>query len=270
MISLKSVEDYHQQLISEDDPWPVWHTWFLLTVACLALFLVNYLKSGMVFKQLILALSTGINAPDLISFFLQGHYVRLWICLWWSLIHILGFIALPCLAMRLIKEPLTGLGFGWNKLTKHFFWYIALSSMIMVFAFFASYRADFQHTYPFYPEASRSGFDWLAWAILYAVQFIAVEFFFRGFLVLRFQKSFGLNVLWLMCLPYLMLHFSKPWLESFGAFGFGILLGLLSLASRSIWGGVFTHVTIATAMDALSLWQKNALPNFFWPQQFVM
>ncbi len=266
---LQQLENYNQELIKTPERWPLWHTWILLSVACLSLFLVNYLKYNAVFSLLVTQLSLGLKAPQLASYFFQStHFPMLWPCLWWTLIHLLGFIALPCLAMRLLKEPLNDMGWGINRLKQHGFWYLAISSMIIGFAFIASYRHDFQQTYPFYPDAGRSHFDWLAWGIMYAAQFIAVEFFFRGFLVHRFKHQFGLNVLGLMCLPYLMLHFPKPWPEAFGAFGFGIMLGLLSLFSRSIWGGVFTHVSIATAMDALSLWQKDQLPHIFWPAVF--
>lgn len=266
---VKALEHHHQQLIRVPDRWPVWHTWLLLTSACLALFLVHYLKYGTVFEQLVIFLSQNLNRPELAGFFFETtQFPRLWPCLWWTWVHLLGFIALPCLVMRLLKEPLTDLGWGIGHLKQHFFWYCAISGMIIIFALIASYRHDFQQTYPFYRDAGRSGWDWLAWTLLYAMQFIAVEFFFRGFLVHRFKHQFGLHAIGLMCLPYLMLHFPKPWPESFGAFGFGVMLGLLSLFSRSIWGGVLTHVSIATAMDAFSLWQKNQLPSMFWPDFF--
>jgi hypothetical protein len=267
--TLQKLEDYHQALLRVPDRWPSWHVWFLLTVACLSLFLVHYLKYVTVFKQVIVFVSSLLNAPHISDYFFKTTtFPMLWPCLWWTIMHLLGFIALPCVAMRLLKEPLHDLGWGVNQLKQHWFWYVGISSMIIGFAFIASFRADFQHTYPFYPQAGRSGVDWLAWALMYAAQFIAVEFFFRGFLVHRFKHQFGLHTLGLMTLPYLMLHFGKPWPEAFGAFGFGIMLGLLSLFSRSIWGGVFTHVSIATAMDALSLWQKGQLPTHFWPTGF--
>jgi membrane protease YdiL (CAAX protease family) len=266
---IATLENYHQQLISRPERWPVWHTWILLTTACFSLFLVNYLKYTSTFTQVLTLLSQHLNLPGLAAYFFEEtQFPMLWPCLWWTLIHLLGFITLPCVAMRLLKEPLTDLGFGINHLKRHIFWYVAISSMIIFFAFIASYRHDFQATYPFYSQAGRSGWDWLAWSLLYAIQFIAVEFFFRGFLVHRFKHQFGLHVIGLMCLPYLMLHFTKPWPESFGAFGFGVMLGLLSLFSRSIWGGVLTHVSIATAMDGFALWQKNQLPQVFWPNFF--
>jgi len=68
-----------------------------------------------------------------------------------------------------------------------------------------------------------------------------------------------------MCLPYMMIHFSKPWPEAFGAITFGAMLGLLALRSRSIWGGVAVHFSLAIAMDVFALLQKGAMPSQVLP-----
>ena len=64
-----------------------------------------------------------------------------------------------------------------------------------------------------------------------------------------------------MCLPYLMLHFPKLWPESMGAILFGFFLGILAVRSRSIWGGVAVHVSIALTMDIAALLQTRGLPD---------
>lgn len=68
-----------------------------------------------------------------------------------------------------------------------------------------------------------------------------------------------------MCVPYLMIHFPKLWLEATGAILFGLFLGLLAMRSRSIWGGVAVHITIALAMDFAALARKSGLPQVWWP-----
>jgi membrane protease YdiL (CAAX protease family) len=66
-------------------------------------------------------------------------------------------------------------------------------------------------------------------------------------------------------LPYLMIHFPKPWLEATGAIFFGLFPGMLALRTRSIWGGVLVHVSIALSMDLLALLQTRGLPVRWWP-----
>jgi hypothetical protein len=39
----------------------------------------------------------------------------------------------------------------------------------------------------------------------------------------------------------------------------------LALRTRSIWGGVLVHVSIALSMDLLALLQTRGLPVRWWP-----
>lgn len=161
----------------------------------------------------------------------------------------------------ILKQNLSQYGWQWGSVHQHWLGYILLMSPILLFAFLASFRDDFANHYPFYNMASRSWFDFIAWEIIYISQFIAVEFFFRGFIVNGLRIPFGSLSIAVMCLPYLMLHFPKLWLESTGAISFGLLLGILALRSKSIWGGVFVHVGIALMMDVTAMLQGRGLPD---------
>ncbi|MDB4975327.1 MAG: hypothetical protein JWN48_3668, partial [Myxococcaceae bacterium] len=61
--------------------------------------------------------------------------------------------------------------------------------------------------------------------------------------------------------PYCMIHFSKPLLEVLAAIPAGIVLGLMAMRARSIWGGAALHVAVAWTMDALSIWQTTGWPT---------
>jgi membrane protease YdiL (CAAX protease family) len=140
-----------------------------------------------------------------------------------------------------------------------------LISPILFFIFLVSFREDFLNHYPFYKQANRSWFDFLAWEILYISQFIFLEFFFRGFLLNSLRPALGANAVWVMCVPYLMIHFPKLWLEATGAILFGLFLGLLALRSRSIWGGIFVHAGIALAMDLTSIYKQGGIAPQWFP-----
>jgi len=62
-----------------------------------------------------------------------------------------------------------------------------------------------------------------------------------------------------MNIPYVMIHFGKPAAETIGSIIAGIALGTLSLRTRSIFGGVIVHITIAYGMDIMALIQKGQL-----------
>ena len=68
-----------------------------------------------------------------------------------------------------------------------------------------------------------------------------------------------------MIVPYMMIHFPKPWLEASGAIFFGLFLGVLALHTRSIWGGVLVHISIALSMDIAALLQTKGLPQQWLP-----
>lgn len=231
--------------------------WTLIAVACFCLLLVHYGKYSSNLADLIKWFGT-----DLYKNFVRSDYRNLLGYLWWGSINLLGFVIVPMLTIRLwLKEPLHNYGWQWGDTHKHWQGYLLLTSPIICFAIIASFGNDFSNHYPFYKQANRSWFDLLAWETIYIAQFIAIEFFFRGYLVNGLHRKFGSLSIAVMCLPYLMLHFPKLWPESFGAILFGFFLGILALMSRSIWGGVFVHVAIALTMDIAALIQTKGLPT---------
>ncbi len=241
--------------------------WVILCVASLSLFWVHYLKYSVVFRDLVTTLASLLNAPTLLTLIQPSTDILIQLLpqAWWCLQHIIGFIVIPMLTLKCLGVPHVNTCWRWGRTHDHALIYIALTLLIMSFAVGASFRADFLHTYPFYRLAHRSWLDLIGWEVIYLVQFICVEFFFRGFLLHSVKHNLGVASVFVMTIPYVMLHFQKPWLEAFGAFGFGIILGLLSLLSRSIWGGVLVHISIALTMDLLSLFQQNKLPTQWLP-----
>jgi len=185
---------------------------------------------------------------------------------WWSFWHIVTFVVIPVIIIKLVlKDSLRHYGIGLGKFRQHLKWYVFLIAPILCFVVIVSFRDDFSSHYPFYKLAHRSWFDLITWEILYLIQFICVEFFFRGFIIQGCRRSFGVNAIFIMIVPYLMLHFTKPWLEASGAIFFGLFLGMLAFYSRTIWGGVMVHVSIALSMDIAALIQTKGLPQQWLP-----
>ena len=53
----------------------------------------------------------------------------------------------------------------------------------------------------------------------------------------------------MMCVPYMMLHFGEPLAETMSSVFGGAILGLLSLRTNSIFGGVLVHMGIVATCD---------------------
>ena len=116
--------------------------------------------------------------------------------------------------------------------------------------------------YQFYPLYKPTTLDMLLiYEAIYLTQFIAVEFFFRGFGLFRLEKLCpGYGVL-LMLIPYAFLHVHKPFGEAVASIIAGLILGHLALKSRSIWPGVCVHCCIALSADIFSLIHSGRLAN---------
>lgn len=185
---------------------------------------------------------------------------------WWTSILGIGYVVLPALLIRwVLKARVHDFGWQLHDTSRHWQGYLILLSPILVFVYLVSLGEDFVDHYPFYSLAGRSWFDLLAWEFLYLSQFVFLEFFFRGFILNALRPAIGANAVWVMCVPYMMIHFPKLWLEATGAILFGLFLGILALRSRSIWGGVLVHAGVAVSMDLAALMRKQGLPDTFWP-----
>jgi membrane protease YdiL (CAAX protease family) len=173
---------------------------------------------------------------------------------WWSGWRVLGYVVIPMLVIALSpKQRLRDYHVSIRGFRKHFWIYAALFCAILPIVLLASRTASFRHTYPFYRMANRSSFDLWVWEALYAVQFVSLEFFFRGFLLQGLRRALGANAIFVMIVPYCMIHYGKPMAETLGAIGAGLILGTLAMRTRSIWGGVLIHIGVATTMDVLAL-----------------
>ncbi|HRJ51772.1 MAG TPA: CPBP family intramembrane metalloprotease [Candidatus Thiothrix moscowensis] len=239
-----------------------------LMVIAICLLMLHYLKFATTYQVSLAGwFSLTADNPQLaLQQFRNQPFFSLLGEAWWSLWHLVCFILIPVLVIKLVfRESLANYGLGIGKLRQHFKWYLLLTLPILCFVVIVSFRDDFSNHYPFYRLANRSWADLLAWELLYLSQFVCVEFFFRGFILQACRPAFGVNAIFVMIVPYLMIHFSKPWLEATGAILFGLFLGILALRTRSIWGGVLVHVSIAFSMDMAALLQTKGLPQQWWP-----
>ncbi len=258
---------FHRSLLQPDQQLLEWRPIVMLLTAALSLLLMHYMKySSVLHGYLLYFVQEDGSMASLATALLRSEFYQLYQHLWWGSWLLLGYLIIPLLVIKwLFRDAIGEYGIAWGDTHRYLLWYGALAGLILIFAWFASARTDFANHYPFYRLASRSWFDLLAWEVIYIIQFISLEFFFRGFMLNAAKRTFGLYAIFIMMLPYLMLHFQKPWLEASGALFFALILGYLALHSRSIWGGVMVHVSIALGMDMMALYRTNRLPEVWWP-----
>jgi hypothetical protein len=73
------------------------------------------------------------------------------------------------------------------------------------------------------------------------------------------KHRFGIYSIFVMTLPYCMIHFGKPIPECVASIIAGIVLGLMSLVTRSIWLGAGIHIAVAMGMDLACLARRGLL-----------
>ncbi|MGH8978418.1 MAG: lysostaphin resistance A-like protein, partial [Acidimicrobiia bacterium] len=180
----------------------------------------------------------------------------------WALIASAAYVVLPmAVTVFVLRRPLRDIGLRASGVSSHWPVYALLYSLALPAIVIASFGDAFQTKYPFYDLGAGEAF-WprmFVWWSLYALQFVALEFFFRGFLVHGLAPRFGWVSIFVMIVPYNMLHYGKPMPEALVAIAGGIVLGTLSLKTRSIWWGAALHIAIAITMDSLALWHAGRL-----------
>lgn len=85
--------------------------------------------------------------------------------------------------------------------------------------------------------------------LIYGLDFISIEFFFRGFMILAFVAVLGPKCILPMAMFYVVIHWGKPAGELVSSFFGGTLLGIIAYYSKSILGGIIVHMGIAWMME---------------------
>lgn len=171
-----------------------------------------------------------------------------------------GAYLMPLVVWPLVcKESPLDLGLRFRGFREHAWIYLLCLVVVVPTLFVVSYSPEFNRYYPMYPGASRSWIDFWVWESVYLGQFFAIEVFFRGFW-LRGARLLGAGAIFSMMVPYVMIHFPKPYLEACGAIVAGVVLGSLSMKTGSIWAGFLIHSTVAILMDLLALHQSGRMP----------
>lgn len=180
--------------------------------------------------------------------------------LYWAGFKSISYVALPLALIKFVwRESPVDYGLRWHHSKSTYLLYGAMIAGAMLIAALASNVPSFVQKYPMFPHAAEGPLYFWSWEFAYGIQFACLEFFFRGVLLFVLAKRFGFLAIFVAILPYSMIHFTKPVLETVASMAGGVALGTLSLRTRSIYGGVVAHCMIAWCMDFCALYHKDEL-----------
>jgi membrane protease YdiL (CAAX protease family) len=197
-------------------------------------------------------LTASLPYPDL-----HGH-------VYWALFKLINYGLLPWLCMRLcLHRPLRDFGVRLIESRGALLTYACMLLVIMPCVLYASTTQAFLRTYPKCAAAGDSLDQLVIWELAYGLQFLMLEVFFRGFMIFALARVFGSLAIFVMVVPYAMIHLGKPLPECLGSILAAVALGTIALRTGSIWGGVAVHCFVAWSMDVLALLQTGRLSALF-------
>lgn len=176
--------------------------------------------------------------------------------LYWASVIIFFYCVLPAACIKWVfRDKFSDYGTSFQGALKYYRLYIGMLIVMVPLVIYFSATDSFLKMYPFYKVAPGDSLfpKFFIWEIFYFMQFVALEFFFRGFILHGTKHRFGFYAIFFMTVPYCMIHFGKPMPETIAAIIAGVVLGYMSLKSRNIWMGVFVHCSVAFMMDISAL-----------------
>lgn len=90
---------------------------------------------------------------------------------------------------------------------------------------------------------------YVVFELSYGLDFVSIEFFFRGFLILSLMQICGMHCIIPVACFYCTIHLGKPMGEAISSFFGGAFLGIVAYNTGSVWGGLLVHLGIAWMME---------------------
>lgn len=149
--------------------------------------------------------------------------------------------------------------------------------LVSIYPFYiASKDVDMQRVYPFYKSFSSIG-EFLIYELCYFPFFLAIEFIFRGYLLLGLSHnsnifyspdsgkntiySFGKYAITISMLSYTAWHLGKPLTELWGTILWGLIAGAGTYYVRSIWPALMAHFLLNVFLDGMILRHLHLFPG---------
>ncbi|MGA2671293.1 MAG: CPBP family intramembrane glutamic endopeptidase, partial [Dehalococcoidia bacterium] len=90
--------------------------------------------------------------------------------------------------------------------------------------------------------------DWSELLLDAALYMFAWEFLFRGYMLFGLEKSIGKGAIFVQAIPFVLLHFGKPFLETLACIPGGFILGYVAYRTRSFLPCFIIHFGIYVMM----------------------
>ena len=206
----------------------------------------------LVIAPAIFSLKAALNIP--LHFSESKNWNDYWNTIFYWPLRLIVVAAILFIIWKLTEKDQSFYGMTVHKL--QFKPYVLMLLIMLPLIAAASTQPDFLSMYPklkliagVYDEAGMSWWHKLIFELSYGSDFISIELFFRGFLILAFIKWAGKDAILPMACFYCTIHFGKPLGECISSYFGGMILGIVVYHTRSIIGGLMVHLGIAWLME---------------------
>ncbi|MFP3903815.1 MAG: CPBP family intramembrane glutamic endopeptidase [Armatimonadota bacterium] len=167
----------------------------------------------------------------------------------WVALNFVLLLVVPIIVIKLaFKRSLSDFGLQLGRVAIWWRYFVGFLIITVPVIIISARFADFQAYYSRYSWATESHLELAMFAGAWLVYFFSWEFFFRGFWLFGLAPSLGAFSIFVQMVPFVMMHFSKPEAESFGAVIAGLALGLMAYRSKSVIGCWLLHWLVAMVM----------------------
>ena len=192
------------------------------------------------FTNLYVFLQETGNETTIISlaalFLTLGRYHPIWND-WFSSIFYYALLPVLVIVLWLWGNPLKfGLGLGNVRI-----WtvYVAITCLVAIpILYVASRLPAFQAYY------RTEKFSLISHFLIYLGTLFGSEFLFRGFMLFGLKERFREGSIFIQMIPFVLVHFSKPEIETLSTIVTGIYFGYVCYRSNSFWPAFIIHMFI--------------------------
>jgi len=120
---------------------------------------------------------------------------------------------------------------------------VAVGLAIMALVLYGASKLPEFHSY-----YHRYHIDWPGLLLRNALYMFAWEFLFRGYMLFGLERSIGKNAILVQTIPFTLLHFGRPFLETLACIPGGFIFGYVAYRTRSFLPCFVIHFGMYTMM----------------------
>lgn len=166
---------------------------------------------------------------------------------WISSIVYFGILPVLTILIFLRKNPLD---FG-LKLGNYRFWIPCVVIFLVIAVPILYFSSDMPSVQGYYRNHRNSELFTYIWQM--GIYMLGWEFLFRGFMLFGLKDKFKEGSILIQMIPFVLLHFGKPEIETISTIFTGILWGYISYRGNSFWPAYIMHMVVNISNKAFVL-----------------